>query len=292
MSKTVKFNLILDGYPVRNIEGLQEHFSIEDMLGYYNNGILARWLEVRNYSEQLEKVRAITKSGMKEIARELVSIFEIETDDGQVEKALAIFSYLEEERMVNQKYRENAYKKSEIINDYHVGYDALIQHMIDNRSDMALLKADVLELERTYFGLFQLDYYSLYFRLLKEAPRAIYAMLTRPALSRYYLIEDAPSQLKRSLDYDIIPIAKIHEYIQDDVTVVKRDTQGMWDPIERGDVELIVLYVESTGAFVKNYQGALDEKLGAADINGQFKIFHGLEYQCNSSTYELVYMEV
>lgn len=292
MAKTVKFNLILDSYPVRNVEGLQEHFSIEDMLGYYNNGILERWLEVRNYSEQLEKVRAISKAGMKEIARELVNIFEIETDDSQMEKALAIFSYLEEERIVNQKYRENAYKKSEIINDYHAGYDALIQHMIDNHSDMALLKADVLELERTYFGLFRLDYFSLYFRLLNEAPKAIYTLLTRPALSTYYLGEDVASQLKRSLDKDIIPLQKIQEHMQDDVTVVKRDTQGMWDPIERGDVELIVLYVESTGAFVKNYQGALDEKLGAADINGRFKIFYGLEYQCNSSSFELVYMEV
>lgn len=229
MAKTVKFNLILDGYPVRNIEGLQEHFSIEDMLDYYNKGLLERWLEVRNYSGQLEKVRAIKESDIKGIARELVSIFEIETDDSQMEKALAIFSYLEEEKIVNEEYRESAYKKSEIISDYHAGYDALIQHMIDNRSDMALLKADVLELERSYFGLFRLDYYSLYFRLLKEAPKAVYAMLTRPALSGFYLGKDVPSQLERSLNNDIIPIAKIYEHMQEDVTVVRR-YPGMWDP--------------------------------------------------------------
>ena len=52
MAKTIKFNLILDDYPVRNLEGLQEHFSIEDMLKYYDNGLLLRWLKVRGYEKQ------------------------------------------------------------------------------------------------------------------------------------------------------------------------------------------------------------------------------------------------
>ena len=32
MAKTIKFNLICDGKPVRTIEDLQENFSIEDVL--------------------------------------------------------------------------------------------------------------------------------------------------------------------------------------------------------------------------------------------------------------------
>ena len=52
MAKTVKFNLILDGFPVRNLEGLREHFSIEDMLEYYNNGLLVKWLDVRGYGKR------------------------------------------------------------------------------------------------------------------------------------------------------------------------------------------------------------------------------------------------
>ena len=30
--KTIKFNLILDDKPIRNIEQLQENFSVEDIL--------------------------------------------------------------------------------------------------------------------------------------------------------------------------------------------------------------------------------------------------------------------
>ena len=47
MAKTIKFNLVCDGNPVRTIEDLQNNFSIEDVLAYYHNGLLRRGLEVR-----------------------------------------------------------------------------------------------------------------------------------------------------------------------------------------------------------------------------------------------------
>lgn len=292
MAKTVKFNLIMDGYPVRNLESLQEHFSIEDMLDYYNKGILVRWLKVRGYGDQLEKVQAIGELGRKETAKELIKIFEIEVDEAKVEESLAIFNYFEERKIEIAEYKENSFKQESILDDYHAGYTSLVQHMIDHNSDMALLKADAYELEKSYMGLFVLDYFSLYMRLVQEAPKAVYAMLARPKLSEFYLGENAAPQITKSLKTDIIPLDKICEHIAEDITVVNRNTQGMWDPIERGDVKLIVLYVASTGAFVKNYQGDLDEKLGAADVNGMFKIFNGLEYQCNNESNQLVYMEV
>jgi len=55
MAKTIKFNLICDNTPVRTIEDLQNNFSIEDVLDYYRNGLLCRWLKVRGYEEELEK---------------------------------------------------------------------------------------------------------------------------------------------------------------------------------------------------------------------------------------------
>ena len=100
MAKTIKFNLILDNYPVRNIEGLQEHFSIEDMLKYFENGLLLRWLNVRGYDEQYALVKNIDKSlEKKEIVKELVKIFEVvEMDDAEIEKAIGILVYLDEEK--------------------------------------------------------------------------------------------------------------------------------------------------------------------------------------------------
>lgn len=60
MAKTIKFNLICDGNPVRNLEDLQNNFSIEDVLNYYSNKLLQRWLKVRGYEKELELVNKIT----------------------------------------------------------------------------------------------------------------------------------------------------------------------------------------------------------------------------------------
>ena len=60
MAKTIKFNLICDEKPVRTIEDLQDNFSIEDIYRYYGNGLLLRWLDVRGYVAEAEKVKAIS----------------------------------------------------------------------------------------------------------------------------------------------------------------------------------------------------------------------------------------
>lgn len=44
MAKTIKFNLICDEYSALTIEDLQNHFSVEDLLDYYEKGLLAKRL--------------------------------------------------------------------------------------------------------------------------------------------------------------------------------------------------------------------------------------------------------
>ena len=265
MAKTIKFNLILDNYPVRNIEGLQEHFSIEDILKYFENGLLLRWLNVRGYDEQYAAVEAIDKSfDRKEIVMSLVKIFEVvEMDIADIEKAIGILTYLDEEKELNAIYKENAYAKKQIIDDYHSGYTALIMHMEENKDSMALLKADAIQMEREYFGLFELNHYELYCRLVESTTKAIFALLAT---------------------------YKAKEILGDDLKIVKKNTQAMWDPIEKPEVKLMVISIKK-GTFIKN-AGNFSEKLGDTDVNDKLVKFDGLEYQCNDEDYELLYMEV
>lgn len=308
MAKTIKFNLILDNYPVRNIEGLQEHFSIEDMLKYFENGLLLRWLNVRGYDEQYALVKNIDKSlEKKEIVKELVKIFEVvEIDDAEIEKAIGILTYLEKEKELNEIYRLNAFSKREIINDYHSGYEALITHMEENKDNMALLKADVIQMEMEYVGLFYLNYYKLYFRLLENAPKAIFVILTRapfrklwlgdfPALPQFLfrnlsMGKEANEKIYKSIESLLHNNAMLKSLLGDDLKIVKRNTQAMWDPIERPEVKLMVIKI-APGTFVKN-AGEFSEKFGDADVNNKFLLFNGLEYQCNNEANELLYMEV
>lgn len=292
MAKTIKFNLILDNYPVRNIEGLQEHFSIEDMLKYFENGLLLRWLNVRGYDEQYAAVEAIDKSlDRKEIVTSLVKIFEVaEMDIADIEKAIGILTYLDEEKELNAIYKENAYAKKQVVDDYHSGYTALIMHMEENKDNMALLKADAIQMEREYFGLFELNHYELYFRLVESAPKAIFAILTRDAFRKFWIGEEANTKIYSSVKTALLATAKAKEILGDDLKIVKRNTRAMWDPIERPEVKLMVISIVA-GTFIKN-AGNFSEKLGNTDVNDKLVKFDGLEYQCNNETYELLYMEV
>lgn len=290
MAKTIKFNLILDGHPARNLEGLQAHFSIEDMLMYYKNGLLLRWLDVREYQVEHDAVKAIQVTTDQGIISELIKIFELEMDEGLIEKAIAIYAYQDETRWLNQEYKENAFEKKQIILDYHSGYDTLIEHMIENMDNMALLKVDVTILEQEYLDLVILDHVALFEKLQNEAPKAIFVLLTCDAFRSYWIGETANDGIYKTIKSKLLPIPKIKEVLGNDLEIIKRNTQAMWDPIERPEVEVMVLRIENN-TFIKN-AGEFSEKLGSLDVNYQFLKLKGLEYQCNDETLELLYMEV
>ena len=130
MAKTIKFNLILDNQPVRTIDELRENFSIEDMLKYFKNGFLLRWLKVREY-EEYQAVAAIDSSSTnKNIVLALIEIFNIsDVDIANIEEVVSTIEYQEQTDKLNKIYAENDFDKKKIIEDYHTGYDNLILHM-------------------------------------------------------------------------------------------------------------------------------------------------------------------
>lgn len=334
MAKTIKFNLILDNHPVRNIEELQEHFSIEDMLKYFENGLLLRWLKVRGYEKEYIAVENIGKSlGNKDIIISLMKIFkmsDIDTDD--IEKEVSILEYQNEKKKLNEIYKENSFTKEQIIEDYHAGYNALILHIEKNKDNMAILKADAVQMEREYSRLFSLNYYELYFRLLNSAPKAIFAMLTRDIFRKYWLDEKSKSsaletaigtataaittstiatvagffqegynritkiderdQIKSSIE-SILRSSRVKEILGDDLKIVRRDTGEMWDLIERPTVKVMVISMSPwDDGAFIKSAGNSYEKLEYEDVRGKLLILDGLEYQSYDADNELLYMEV
>lgn len=293
MAKTIKFNLILDGYPVRNIEGLQEHFSIEDMLKYYENCMLLRWLKVRGFEKEYAAVAAMVNRPLdkKEIVMELVKIFEIsEMDSSEIEKAICILTYLEDENRANAVYKENAFEKKKIINDYHSGYKALIEHMKENKENMALLKAYASQMEKEYYELFKLEHEHLYFRLAEDAPKAVFALLTIDAFRKFWIGDCAHIKVLSNIKTNLLQTNEVKKILGDDLRIVKRNTQAMWDSIVTPDKKVMVISIAS-GTFIKN-AGNFSEKLSADDVNHKLVKLNGLEYQCNNESLELLYMEV
>ena len=130
MAKTIKFNLICDEKPVRTVEDLQNNFSIEDVLAYYRNGLLTRWLKVRGYTEELEKVNAIPDEDSLEVIKALIKIFNVSTDDKEIAQGVYILKYLEESKELLDCYRQENFKKQSIIDDYATGYRQLIDGIL------------------------------------------------------------------------------------------------------------------------------------------------------------------
>lgn len=192
MAKTIKFNLICDGYPVRTIEDLQEHFSIEDILSYYESGLLLRWLEVRGYEAERKKVKEIETSKKIEIIKELVKIFNVETDDKVIEYDTYILGYKTKQEEQARNYIENKSAKEEIITDYYAGYQELVERILNHNEDMAVIKAAINEIVTNYRVTFDYDYRALFNTFRNHAPKAIYAMLMNEYMREKYLTPITP----------------------------------------------------------------------------------------------------
>ena len=63
MAKKIRFPLEMkDGIQVRNIYELKENFDIEDIVGYFLDGKLKKWLDARWYEEESEEVSKLDVS--------------------------------------------------------------------------------------------------------------------------------------------------------------------------------------------------------------------------------------
>ena len=165
MAKTIKFNLICDGKPIRTIEDLQNHFSIEDVLEYYNNQLLHRWLKVRGYSTELEKVSAITSKKKMDIIKELITIFNVTTDIAKIEEDVYILEYHDERKKALDRYNREQYNVDYIICEYRYRYQQLVNDILFYTCDAAKIKANITILTEDFtwvMELFHKDFFGVY----------------------------------------------------------------------------------------------------------------------------------
>ena len=98
----IKFNLNFSGEQIRTLDDLRDNFSIEDVLDVYNNGMLVKWLDVRNYKSELEQVNAIHATNARGILTELIRIFAISDDPSEIQDSLSVLDYLEERKKAHE----------------------------------------------------------------------------------------------------------------------------------------------------------------------------------------------
>lgn len=305
MAKTIKFNLICDNKPIRTIEDLQNNFSIEDVLAYYNNQLLHRWLDVRDYKEELEKVRAITADKAIEVVKELIKIFNVISDDKKIEEGVYILEYLEERKELYSVYEEENYKTKNIIEDYEAGYWQLVDGILQNPHDIAIIKANISEMVSNYAWILKLNHRKLFYVLKSESSLAVMCLLMNEHSRKYYL----PIETKKedgTITYDtesnkdkaamfqdiclMINAANFKTELGENLVSFAGVTDGYWKDLEPKGKKYMIINM-GKGDFVRS-AGLSGGDLSSADIENKFVILDGIDYKSNSSLRQLLYMEV
>lgn len=295
MAKTIKFNLICDGKAVRNLEDLRNNFVIEDILEYYKNGLLTRWLTVRGYNEELEKVKGIKAVGDSSSIRELIKIFNISTDSAEIEKDIYILEYLNEKKRKQDMYRKTAAENSEIVKDYFNGYTRRVKEILDHSDDMTLIKDRLRIIDNDFNLLFQKDCRNLFYTFYKRAPMAIFAMLLRDNMKKRLIpaeneekMSDDKKKMYTSIQ-SLLDYSNLKPILGDNLLEFSGDTRPYWKIVEPAGKEFMIL---SMGARknIKSYGG--NKEYDQAGVNYRFIKLNGIEYQSDSATDQLLYMEV
>jgi len=315
MAKTIKFNLMLDGKPVRIIEELQENFCIDDILEFYQKGLLQKWLKVRGFDEYQKKVEAVSEK--KSAIIELIKIFEIEKSEKEINEAVYSLEFWQERKLELEEWNKKDVKIKEIIEDYHNGYDVLKAKILENKKDMPFMKSTAKDIFDKYYEIFKIDFRYFFNNFKENSPLIIYAVLMNNDLRNLFL-ED--KYIKKELmpeftlekDNISLELAKIFENSRFVEMATYKDkneakfstmkeynifihsfigiTDGYWKDIEVEKTKVMVLSIPS-GTFVRSANKPKEE-LSAKDVNGNFLILDGLVYKSNNSNSPIVYMEV
>jgi hypothetical protein len=306
MAKTIKFNLICDEKPVRTIEDLQNNFSIEDVLAYYNNGLLQRWLRVRGYDKQLEAVSSITSQEPMEIIKELIRIFDVVADEKKVEESVYMLKYLDEQKELYAIYEQEKYQVTHVIENYEAGYRQLVEGILAHPNDVSVIKNNIERIATDYEWILELDHRALFNTLLPVSKLAIMCLLMNEKTRNYYLPVEIGVDDRNNITFDtaqnsdkktmfnsiryIITATDFAEELGENLITFAGLTDGYWKDLEpKGKRYMIVSMGE--GDYVRS-AGQSGGDLSSTDILNKFVIVDGVDYKSNSDTRQLRYMEV
>lgn len=301
MAKTIKFNLICDNTPVRTIEDLQNNFCIEDVLKFYQNGLLKRWLYVRGYSEFLDKVNAITATDQFDIIHSLIRIFDMPIEEEQIRESIYMLAYREERAKRLEEYKKNSQAVTKIVAENLIGYAQMVDDMRQHPNDAARIKAAISAITEMYPTELAMCHTPLFLEFLDTAPLIIMCLLMNPRSRYYYLpIEtgNAPfanlqPKAENDVLYQMLCKSMSQSYFEKLGTELRTDNSGNknhWDKLVPKDKQVMVLCMDE-GDLVRSLDD-FDTEYTHSDVTNKFILLNGLDYKCSEEDHKLFYMEV
>jgi len=276
MTKMIKFNLILDGKPVRDLEGLQQNYNLDDIYATFQSGVLARWLEVRGYDEHLAKIKAVESTDEIFIAEELAKIFNVTPSGDEVRKSVYAAQFRKKEKENLEKLEKNKFEHDQVISKYHEGYNILLNEIKGKSNDYLFLKQAVSSLWDNYRQLFIVDFTRFYEEMASQCLLIFFTMLANDNYRQSDLFDE---KIKASLFHLIPQTRKVEKenYKEDHIERHEGDTNHNWRKIT--DFPVIIKGVYSSRDEVKIKGNKYDDNTEYSMEEAIGKIFrHGFAY--------------
>lgn len=177
MTKAIKFNLLLDKHPVRDLEDLLAHFNLDDLLTAYHSHTLHRWLEVRGLTEELNQLMAIKSADELGIASALCKLFQENISEADIKTAVHPLEFRKQQQQQLEQIASQQFNKEAVIKSYHAGYKKLYTEMLEKADDYPFLKAAVNALWIDYAKLFRVDFNRFFDEFIEKSPLTLFTML-------------------------------------------------------------------------------------------------------------------
>lgn len=305
MAKTIKFNLVCDNHQIRTLEDLRNHFSIEDILQYYRDKVLEKWLCVRGYHEELEAVKKITSDSPYEIIKELVSIFGVETNNDRIEYSTSIITYREQRVLAEQKRKEKSSDSDAQYLAYFKKYEQLTNFILENPANKHVIQAAIKEIEEQYAWIFEHDYRNFFYKVYKASPLAVLCLLMNPFTRKFYIFDgEVPTD-----DSDLVTrdVKEMYTWIKgsfsndsflknisEDVIITNKETGHRF--IGLTENKCMVIRLKQPRSYKSecaiSCSANNEDFLTSEEVNGKFLIIDGLQFQNEHIANTLYYIEI
>jgi len=279
MPKTIKFNLIVDGKPIRTLEQLRENFNIDDILQHYESGVLQRWLQVRELNTQLEHLKKITVSDQISIATEICKVFDAELTENELKSAVFHLEFKERHRKELIKFEKLNNKQIEIISEYHTNYETLCEKIDNNPEYYEFLKTALNEIWNKYQLLFEKDFERFFKHYVEKSPLLLHAMMG----NRNFRSLKKLDKEKIDIIFNLIP----DQDCCGDTITFEKDTNYNWELITKNYVRILKINNKSGHVKIRNKYGTEFE-----DKKSEGKKICGLSFYSYTSSDSVDYCEI
>lgn len=188
MAKAIKFNLLVNKQPIRDLDDLRDNFNLDDILEHHQTGLLQRWLEVRELTDLANNVAALSSQSQIDAARELCRIFYPGITDAEIVSSVYPLEYRLKNFKKLEKLKKFNFSRQQVIDDYHHGYGSILKSILENKNDYPLIKASMLEILDKYKQVFFIDFNKFFQQFETECILAILTMISIGNFRSEYVI--------------------------------------------------------------------------------------------------------